>query len=56
MQLDILAGSCALQLRTDRRTLLRKRTTTHHDRVDGAIETVISHRGLDMLNDNPGDF
>jgi hypothetical protein len=39
-----------------RLTLLRKPTTTHHDRVAGAIEAVISRRGLDMLCGNPGSF
>jgi hypothetical protein len=59
MQPDILAGSRALQLATPagcRLTLLREPPATHHDRVAGAIETVISRRGLDMLHGHPGSF
>jgi predicted methyltransferase len=39
-----------------RLTLLRKPPATHHDRVAGAIEAVISRRGLDMLHGNPEEF
>jgi predicted methyltransferase len=61
MQLGIWRDPCALQLAIGPSAFadtirFRRGRATHHDRVEVAIETVISRRGLGMLEANRGDF